>query len=143
MSEEKKIKLSDQDWENLVPIIEIPIASQKVSIRPLGFKKLTETIRKFQNSQKELLESGVTLENYSSPEGMLAITTIILERMPDIISDSSNIDLTDVERLPINVALTLVEAILDANITSQKGFLKNLTALATKAAQLMGTQAKA
>lgn len=140
MSQETKVKLSSEDWTNLIPTKTVPIASKSVTVKPFGFAKLTETIRKFKAVQNQLTEMGVTLANYNEPENLLSITLVILERMPELILDSSNLDPEDIKEIPVNIALTLVEAMLDANIESQKGFLKNLTALASKASLLVGTQ---
>lgn len=137
MTEESKVSLSQEDWDSLVPIKEVSIASKKIVVKPLGFKKLRETIVKLGTIEKELTEKGVTLENYESAQSLLAIASIVLERMPEIISDSSNLHPDDIEGLPINVAIILVEAILDANIESQKGLVKNLAALASKAGQIV------
>lgn len=142
MSTETKIKLSSEDWKNLVPIKTVEIGSQKITIRPFGFKNLTEVIGKLRSIQTELTELGLTLDNYNSPENVLSLMGIILSRMPEIIIESCNIDNEDLDNLPTKVVFKLVEAMLDCNIESNKGFVKNLTALASKAALLMSTQEK-
>jgi len=140
MTEEKKVKLSEEDWTNLAPIKEVPLGTKKVTVKPLGFLKLTEIITKLQNTQKELLAVGVTLDNFNDPQNLLVIATHILQRIPEVIIFSCDLDEEDVKNLPINVAVILLETILDANIESQQGFIKNLTALASKATLLMGSQ---
>jgi len=135
--EDKKISITAEDWNNLIPGKEVSIASQKVTVRPLGFRKLTETIRKIKSVMGELSKTGISAENYSKLENLMSITTIVLENIPEIISDSCNLDPRDIPNLPVQVAIKLIEAIIDVNIDSQKGLLKNCVALAEKTTTLV------
>lgn len=134
----EKVKLMDNDWKDLLPSKEVAIASQKIIVEPLGFKNFTLIINRFKDIQGELTTAGIDIAQLKdSPGSMITLTSLILEKMPELISLSCNLDAEDIDRIPINTAIQIVEAIIDVNIESQNGFLKNLTALAGKTSQLM------
>jgi len=135
--EDKRISIPAGDWENLIPGEEVPIGSVKLTVRPLGFKKLTETIRKLKGLIAEIAESGVTKDNFSTPDMLLSIASIILNHAPEIILDSCNLDPQDLLRLPLTSVMKILESILNVNIKSQKGLVKNCLALAEKTTALI------
>jgi len=68
---------------------------------------------------------------------LLTLATVIFDKIPEVLANSTNIRLEDIENLPINIIVKIIEAILDSNIDSQKGLVKNLVTLANKASQAM------
>jgi len=56
MTEDRKVEITKEDWDNLIPVKEVKIASQTICVKPLGFKKLRETIKKFNGIKSELIE---------------------------------------------------------------------------------------
>jgi len=137
MTEDRKVEITKEDWDNLIPVKEVKIASQTICVKPLGFKKLRETIKKFNGIKSELIEQGITLDNYNETNNLLTLATVIFDKIPEVLANSTNIRLEDIENLPINIIVKIIEAILDSNIDSQKGLVKNLVTLANKASQAM------
>jgi hypothetical protein len=135
--EDQKIRLTAEDWKNLIPSKHISIGSQQITVKPLGFAKLAETLDKIKSLQGELEGENITVDKYKTPEGILAITCIALKKMPELISDSCNLHIDDIKNLPIQIAVDIVKTILDSNIESQKGLLKNFQALAGKTTDLI------
>ena len=88
MTEDRKVEITKEDWDNLIPVKEVKIASQTICVKPLGFKKLRETIKKFNGIKSELIEQGITLDNYNETNNLLTLATVIFDKIPEVFRSS-------------------------------------------------------
>ena len=135
----EKVGLTEEDWNILLPGREFTVGKTTVYIEPLGLKDFVATVKRLDSIRVELATAGLTLENYSDPAGIVKLATLIMDNVPDVLSDSSGIKESDLKKLPLGVIMNLLSVVLDVNIESQEGLLKNFTALAGKVVSLINS----
>lgn len=138
MSNEVK-RLTDEDWALLLPEQNIQLGKTQYAIKPMGLEVLASVVNDVKSIQVELKEAGVTLENYSELDKLLAMTSIVLENIPQALQKASTLHIADLNRLPITAAVSVLSSVLDINIKSHEGLEKNLLDLATKIAKVTDT----
>ena len=70
---------------------------------------------------------------------MIAITKLLINNVPTLISDCTDLVEDDIKRLPLDPAVELITALIEVNEKSKDGLIKNLTALADKVTTLITT----
>jgi hypothetical protein len=131
------VKIAQEDWENLLPVSLFNIGKTQIEIRPLGWEDLTNLVKRLTGIKDKIKVLNITIENIKAPDSILSIASIVMAYIPDVLSDISGIDIEDLKRLPLQTIVDLLMFILDTNIKSHQGFVKNLNALTSKLAQLM------
>ena len=130
------IRLSDQDWNILLPGEFITIGKQQIEIKPLGLGDLSLLMRELRLVIGKCSEAGITLDNYESH--FVSLAGIVLEEAPAIITLLINLDPEDVKRLPVAIATKILIACFRINIDSQDDLKKNLLTLTNQVAALEG-----
>ena len=120
------------DLEALFPGDTLKIGEQTVDIRPMGIKQLAIIARKLKGFGAILSEEGVTWDNYSEPENLLKLATILLEQFPEVLEEGSNIATEDLEELPIDIIVEILDKVLDVNLKSKEKLEGNFKSLAEK-----------
>jgi len=138
MSDDAK-RLTDADWDLLLPEKVAKLGSTEIPIKPMGLETLASVIRDVKSIQGELTEAGITLQNYSDIDKLIAMTSAVLDRIPEAMQKASGIHVDDLKRLPLNAAVHVLGVVLDANIDSHEGLEKNLLDLAGKIGKLTDT----
>jgi len=136
----KSVTFSDDDWKSLLPGKPFKLGHKAIDLYPLGAGTLAEITRSIWTIQEDIAEAGVNKENIGDPESILKITSIILEKAPDILEKATGIATADVKRLPLDLCVDLVTAVLDVNIESRESLEKNFITLAQKVQRAMGAQ---
>jgi len=142
MSQNGKVKLSEGDWELLLPSKSVTLGGTVVDIKPLGLEEFVKAVTRITTIREDFAQAGVTLENFNTGEGLTKFATILIEKLPDVLSDATKLEVNDLKRLPLASAVCLLDAVLEANIESQDGLLKNFEALAGKVSRLMGSMSE-
>lgn len=163
MSEDKKVKLTNDDWKDLLPGENYKLGHTTLFIQPLGIealakvlKRLEEVIKiwkdmilrdqeevKFQGSKKKKgnqHKAKNKKETQSLVERILEmlpkLSQMIQEHGIDIISDLAGVVKEDIARLPAKESVKLFEFCLEVNIKSQEGLEKNFQSLGWMVARL-------
>ena len=134
---QKKAQKLDLNWEELFPGDVVDIKGCKITIEPLGLKDLAMLTRKLKAIGGDLAEAGVSWENYSDPASMVTLASVVLEKSPDIIAEASGIVQADIERLPLEIVVQILTAVLNVNTKSKSVLEKNFASLATTLTDLM------
>ena len=89
-------------------------------------KKLAPAIEDFIQSLKK---DDVTWENYNEPESLLKIATKIIDDFPEILEESSNIASEDLQELPIEVIVQILDKVIEVNMAAKDSLVGNFTSL--------------
>ena len=135
------MKLDSSDWDILLPGETVKIGNKNLLIKPLGLSDLALLLRELKTVVKICSESGITLDNYEAHLWQLA--EIIMSETPHILTLVTGIDSEDVSRLPVAIAMKILNVCLQVNIDSQGDLLKNSHALVDLVAQLISDRNQA
>lgn len=124
------VKLSDRDWEILIPGVDFKLGNTTLKLKPLGLVSTKRAVSLIKDSLEFLAEKGVNELNYSAPKSILEIAHLVLDKAPELLSESSGLDVEDLNRVPMSVAISLVLEVINVNLQSNEDLIKNLTALA-------------
>lgn len=131
------MKLQRGDWDALFSIEQFKIGNTVLDLKPLPLNALPLLAKHFKKITKSLSDSKITSENYK--DKIEELMFIILGGAPGLLSVMSGLDITDIPKLPIGVATSLLMACIDINMKDQGDFLKNLMALANKMTEMTVT----
>jgi len=127
--ERQKLNL---DIDSLFPGDTLDICGNTVDIRPLGIKQLAVTARKLKGFGTTLDSEGVNWENYEQPENLLKLAIVLLDQFPEVLSEASNIDIDDLQSLPIDIVVEILDKVLEVNMKSKEKLEGNFKSLASK-----------
>ncbi len=118
--------------DSLFPGKNIPLGTGSVEIKPLSIVTLVSVIRKVKAIGPILFEKGVTWENYNDPQNLFTIVEVIMENVPQLMEELTDIDIEDVKQLPLEALVSLLTGVIDVNIQSKESLEKNFESLAGK-----------
>lgn len=124
------------DLDALLPGDVFTIGDQDVMIRPLGLLQYKTITSKLKALIGELSAAGVTRENFKQPESIVTIAEVLLTKFPDILEEVSNIAMEDLELLPLEVIVSLVDKCLEVNMRAKDSLLGNWMSLMGKMEKL-------
>lgn len=122
----------DVDWDSLFPGSELDIAGQKIEIKPLSLFQLAKVTRTLKGFGKLLSKEGVTWENYQHQENIVLIASVLLDQFPEVLSEASNIHVEDIQLLPLEIIVSVLDKVLEVNLESRESLEKNFKSLAAK-----------
>lgn len=122
----KKLSL---DLDTILPGEVFKIGSETIIIRPLMFEQYSNVIKQIRFLVKELIEQGITFENYEKGDNFLIIVEMLLTDFPTVLEEASGIDIESLNQLPIDIILALVVTILEVNLRAKDSFLGNFQSL--------------
>lgn len=120
------------DLDSLFPGSSITIGNQSIVIRPLNIEQLSVLSKKVTGLTTILVDQGVTWENFNTPENLFKLAIIVLENVPDVLEEASNVDIEDLKKLPLEIIVQIVDAIISENLKSKEGMEKNFKSLIEK-----------
>jgi len=120
------------DLDSLFPGDTITIGNQTVDIRPLGIKQLAIIARKMKGFTSVLSEENINWDNYNKPENLVKLATVLLEQFPEVLEEGSNIALEDLETLPIEIVVEILDKVIEVNMKSKEKLEGNFKSLAEK-----------
>ncbi len=118
--------------EELFPGDTLDIGNQTIHIRPLGVQQLAIIAKKLKGAGKLLAKDGINWENYSQPDNIISIATLLLDQFPEVLEEASNIDVKDLQKLPLESILPIINKVIDVNLESKESLSKNFQNLISK-----------
>jgi len=125
----EKIKFTNEDWEALVPGIEYKIGNVKLPLRPVNIEEVTKIARVIRGAKDFFKDKNIDKGNFKNPDNLAVVFEIIMETIPELISDCSGLALADVKRLPADIGFELFNKLLEINLKSKGSLEKNFKAL--------------
>jgi hypothetical protein len=116
--------------EELFPGEPLKIGNDTIFIRPMGLLQLTKITRQLNDFMSLLSKENITFDNYTSPENLIKVVSILFEKFPDILEESSNISFDDLQHLPIDIITDIIVAVVKVNIKSKDSLVGNFNRLA-------------
>lgn len=123
------IKLTQNDWEELLPSVAVTLGKTIVEIKPLGVEHLKSMVLKISTVYQAMVERGITLDSMDTTEGMAAIFDTVVDYSPKLLEEATGIDANDIIKLPFAKGVELLRAVLEVNLSSYQDLLKNFKAL--------------
>lgn len=103
-----------------------------VDIKPLSIVTLASVVRQIKSIGPILLEKGVTWDNYNEPQNLFIIVEVIMDSVPTLMEQLTDIDIEDIKQLPVEAIVSLLTGVIDVNIQSKDELEKNFKSLAGK-----------
>lgn len=125
------------DWDSLFPGDTITIGGVPVEIVPLSIGQLASFSKKLKGFGAILDKEGVTWDNFMQPTYAIKLATALLENVPDVLSEASNIGAEDLMRLPLDIIVEVLNKVLDVNLQSKDSLAKNFQSLTEKFQKLV------
>jgi len=122
----------DLDWDSLFPGSDLTIGKQTIPIKPLSLFQLAKVTRTLKGFGKLLSEEGVSWENYQQQDNIVLIASVLLDQFPEVLSEASNIHVEDIQRLPLESIVSVLDKVLEVNLESRESLEKNFKSLAAK-----------
>ncbi len=123
------IKLTQNDWEELLPSTAVVLGKTVVEIKPLSVFQLKGMGSKIAAVFKALAEQGVNSDSLDTQEGMAAIFSALIDYAPGLLQEATGIHADDIAKLPLIKGVELLRVVIEVNISSYQDLLKNLKAL--------------
>ena len=118
--------------DSLFPGKAIALDTGSVEIKPLSIVTLASVVRKVKGIGPILVEKGVTWENYNDPQNLFVIVEVIMDNIPSLMEELTDIDIDDIKLLPLEALVILLTGVIDVNIQSKESLEKNFESLAGK-----------
>jgi len=116
--------------EELFPGDTLTICDSVITIKPLGLRQLADIARKLKGIGSVLSEEGVDFDNYNQPENLLKLAVCLLEHSPSVLEEASNIALEDLQELPIELIVSILDKVIEVNMKSKEALEGNFSRLA-------------
>jgi len=120
------------DLDALFPGETLTIGNQSIIIRPLNIEQIAILSKKLKGIGTILGDIGVTWDNYNEHANLFKLAVTVIDNFPDILEEASNIAIKDLQALPIDLIVAIVDKILDVNLKSKDSLEKNFKSLTGK-----------
>lgn len=120
------------DLDTLFPGETFTVGNSSVVIRPLSILQIATISKQLKGMGKVLAKDGITWENYNTQENLIQIAMILLENFSDVLEEASNVNAADLQALPLEVIVDLVNTIMEVNLKSKDTLEKNFKSLIEK-----------
>jgi hypothetical protein len=127
------------DLDAILPGDEFKVGNSSVTIRPLSIFQYKLIIGKIKALIEVLQEKGITGENYKETKNIMTIAEIVMSEFPDLLEEVSNIAVEDLNQLPLEIIIALIDKCLDVNLKAKESLLGNFKSLIGKA-RLLGME---
>lgn len=132
------IKLKESDWSVLFPAKDFRIADTVLEITPLSLSSLARVTRRLTQCIEKINALGLSLESLQTEvPKIVELVSILLTDSPDILTELSGLDVEDIKKLPLHIAVELFTVCVDVNLESQESLVKNFKGLGSKVAKFM------
>ena len=125
------------DLDSLLPGDAFQIGNDTIIIRPLGLLQYKMVVGKIKALMGVLTEAGVTSQNYRESDKLIIIAETLLTKFPEILSEVSNIDDEDLQQLPLEIIVSLIDKCLEVNLKAKDALLGNWNSLLGKMTGLL------
>lgn len=124
-----KIRLSQDDWGLLFPDKKYKLANVDLTIRPLTLTQLATFKAKMEEAGPKIEARGVTRDNYNTTENIIFIAGLVVDIMPELLSEVTGIHEDDIKQLPLNALVELLTFVIEMNLECKDGLEKNFKTL--------------
>ena len=135
------VNLKASDWEILFPAEDFKIGSTTLELTPLSISGLAAVIRKITAVIDKISALQIDINDLQGNAGKIVeLVALLLSDVPEVLPEMSGLDVEDVQRLPLDIAVALFDACLEVNLRSQESLTKNFKGLGVKVAKFMGAK---
>ena len=120
------------DLDALFPGQDLTFGNTTIVIRPLSIQQIATLSKQINGLGATLIKMGVHWENYNQPQNLAKIASVILANFPNVLEEASNIVIEDLQVLPLEAIVQIVETIIDVNLKSKEVLEKNFKSLTKK-----------
>ena len=146
MAEKKVYKSLGIDFSSLFPSETFDVMEGcSVEIKPMSlvqFASVSKQLKTFLTSLKEkgvhfspvLSSDGEVIQpiNFNTPENIIEIASTALTNFPELLEETSGINKEDLEQLPLDIIINLIDVIIIVNLKSKDKLLGNWRSLVGK-----------
>lgn len=125
------------DLDSLFPGEELIIGNTSIMIPPLGLSKIAMIAKKLKSIGVVLTTKEITWDNFQKPEKLFDLVQIIIDNIPEILEEASNIHGDDLKALPIDIVIAIVSKVIDVNLAAKESLEGNLKSLTEKLGALL------
>jgi len=120
------------DLDDLFPGQDITFGTKTIVIRPLSIQQIALLTKQINGIGTTLKSLSVNWDNYNTPENLFTIASVLLENFPNVLEEASNILIDDLQVLPIEAIVQILETIIEVNLKSKEALEKNFKSLTEK-----------
>lgn len=140
--------------DSLLPGESLPIGNTTVIIRPLGLLQIKFITKRISTIFSSFKEKGITFSttrqefpdvdnpgkmavyaippNYREPDHLVTIAETLVADFPDVLSEVSGIHMDDLDILPLETIVSIIDKCLDVNLKSKESLMGNWQSLTEK-----------
>ena len=126
MSEPTRLKIQ---WDNLFPVDTFTIGDTDVPVKPMSFACLAGVLSELKGFNKILADNDINLGENVSPNDMLSIASLLVDKFPGALSRASNIHPEDIAEMPLDIVVGLLAKTIEVNMKSKDSMIKNFKGL--------------
>jgi len=128
-----KVSLKESDWQDLFPGREYTLGTTKFYIYPLSLESISFIATKIGTIGDKFTKLNLDFSDLGTESvGVVDFVRILLNEVPEVLSEMSGVEVEDIKGLPLLTAVQLFNACLDVNIESQDSLIKNFKELGAK-----------
>lgn len=121
----------DVDWDSLFPgkPFVVEEANMTHNVTPLNIEGIAKITKKIKSILPLVQKEGIDWNNIGDPEKIIKLVPILMDNAPDIISESTGIELESIVKFPPHYLLKLVTVAIEVNLESKEALEKNFESL--------------
>jgi len=128
MSEKNRQTLTI-DLDSLFPGATVTIGTQVLTVKPLGLEEISDISKKLVGISGILAEQKITLKNFNTAENIPKLAIVLIDNIPSVLEEASNIALADLKKLPLEPIVDILTKVIEVNIKSKESLEKNFKSL--------------
>ena len=138
-NDKEKIKL-DIDFDALFTSKVFTICGKDIQIYPLNIGQIAFVIKKVKNLIPIFKSEDITFDNYSQPDKLITLVSILMESAPEILSEATGIHQESLAKLPLSNTVEIFSVALEANLESKESLIKNFKRVSETMTQMIPTE---
>jgi hypothetical protein len=116
------------------------ICGKDISIYPLNIGQIAFVIKKVKNLIPIFQSEQITFDNYSQPDKLITLVSILMESAPEILSEVTGIHQESLAKLPLSNTVEIFSVALEANLESKESLIKNFKRVSETMTQMLPTE---
>lgn len=126
------------DLDALFPGEELVIGSTTVIIRPLSIYQISNISKQLKGMGAVLSKEGITWDNFAEKQSIFTIAVCLIDSFPEVLEEASNIELEDLQLLPLESIVLILNKVIEVNLKSKDELTKNFKSLTEKLVTQIG-----
>lgn len=120
------------DLDSILPGDQFQIGSESVLIRPLSLVQYKIIIGQLKSLAGYLKEKGIDEGNWKETDNIIFIAETVIEKFPELLAEVSNIASEDLQQLPLEIIVGLIDKCMEVNMKAKDSLLGNFKSLIGK-----------